>query len=144
MEKRRKDGKGMKNKIVMRKKIIYEDAPDVKEMILEIIKVLGMFHIKEEYLGCIRSKNAKTNAIARCYALSRPFQVAFKLFPRYVIEVVSERFDKLSDDEKTKILIHELMHIPKSFGGGFRHHDFVNSKAVETLFKKYKNSSPKR
>ena len=40
-------------------------------------------------------------------------------------------------EEKVKTLIHELMHIPKAFGGGFRHHDVVNRKNVENLYKRY-------
>ena len=30
------------------------------------------------------------------------------------------------------------MHIPKSFGGGFKHHDVVSDKNVERMFKKFK------
>jgi predicted metallopeptidase len=119
-----------------RGKIVYEDALDVKERVLEIARKLNFGHIKPELIACIRSKNAKTNAIARCYALAKPFQIAFRLSPRYVIEVVAEKFDKLDEKEKTKVLLHELLHIPKSFGGGFRHHDYVNSKTVEKLYKK--------
>ncbi|MEM2932756.1 MAG: putative metallopeptidase [Candidatus Pacearchaeota archaeon] len=126
-----------------RKSIIYEEANDIKEKVKKIVEILGMEYIALDSLECIRSKNARTSAIARCYSLSKPLQIAFKLSPRYVIEVISEKFDKLDEDEKIKILIHELLHIPKSFGGGFRHHDFVNSKAVETLYKEYKSSSEK-
>jgi len=118
-------------------RIVYEDAFDVKQKILEIIKKLNMDHLKPEFIGCIRSKNAKTKAIARCYALAKPFQVAFRLSPRYVIEVISEKFDKLDEKQKIKVLMHELLHIPKSFGGGFRHHDYVNSKTIEKFYKKY-------
>jgi len=125
------------------KSVVYEEAFDIKEKISEIIKALEMHHIKQEYIACLRSRNTKTNAIARCYALSKPFQIAFRLSPRYIIEVISEKFDKLNDNEKARILIHELLHIPKSFGGGFRHHDFVNTRAVEMLFRKYKNSVDK-
>jgi predicted metallopeptidase len=52
----------------------------------------------------------------------------------YLIEVISEKFDKLSEEEKTKTIIHELMHIPKAFGGGFKHHDFVTSRNVDKIY----------
>jgi len=119
-------------------RVIYEDAPDIKEKALEIARIVGLNHIKPELLACLRSKNTSTDAIARCYGLSRIFQHAFKLSPRYVIEVISEKFDKLNEDEQIKILIHELLHIPKNFGGGFRGHDYVNGKTVDKLFRKYK------
>ncbi|MEM4261913.1 MAG: putative metallopeptidase, partial [Candidatus Diapherotrites archaeon] len=60
----------------------------------------------------------------------------------YVIELISENFDKQSENEKIETIVHELMHIPKTFGGGFRHHDHVCNKNVkaETLryFQKFK------
>jgi predicted metallopeptidase len=57
----------------------------------------------------------------------------------YVIEVINKRFDRMSEDDKIKTLIHELMHIPKSFGGGFIHHDVVHERNVEIEFQKYVN-----
>ena len=55
----------------------------------------------------------------------------------YLIEVISEKFDKLPAEEQTKVIIHELMHIPKSFGGGFINHDKVHEKSVEHVYNHY-------
>jgi len=57
----------------------------------------------------------------------------------YLIEVISEKFDKLPAEEKVKVIIHELMHIPKSFGGGFIHHDKVHDESVKEIYTKYFN-----
>ena len=58
-------------------------------------------------------------------------QVAMQRKGFYLIEVISKRFDKLSKVEQEKVIIHELMHIPKTFGGGFTHHNVVTDKNVD-------------
>ena len=61
------------------------------------------------------------------------------MLKHYLIEIVSEKFDRLHPEEQTRTLIHELMHIPKSFGGGFRHHrPYVNRRTVDRMYKLYK------
>ena len=121
--------------------IQYDDAPDVKENICNIVSRADLKHVILENLSCIRSKGTSSRrVIARCYALPRIMQKALNIKPQYIIEVISERFDRLSDDEKMKTLIHELMHIPRSFGGGFIHHNIVNAKGVEKIWQKLKNS----
>ena len=43
----------------------------------------------------------------------------------------------MSPEEKEKTLIHELMHIPGGFSGGFRpHKGYVERKNVEAVYKK--------
>ena len=56
----------------------------------------------------------------------------------YALEFISERFDKIDKEEQLKIIIHELMHIPKTFGGGFKHHDWVCEKNINAHYKQYK------
>ena len=69
---------------------------------------------------CMRSFGSTSNALARCHAVPRIMQKALGMPGHYVIEIVSENFDELSNTEKTKTIIHELMHIPKSMGGEFK------------------------
>lgn len=54
----------------------------------------------------------------------------------YAIEFL-ERFDKMSKADQDKTIIHELMHIPKSFGGGFRQHDYVCEKNIDLLYQRF-------
>ena len=69
--------------------------------------------------------------------MGKIFQKALNLDAFYVLEFLSERFDKLDEEEQTKIILHELMHIPKTFGGGFKHHDFVHDRNVNKFYKEY-------
>ena len=118
--------------------IKYYKAPDIEDEVSRIIKGLDMSHLDISRIACVRSIGSKSRRIiARCHSISRIIQASLGLGPHYIIEVISEQFDKLSQEEKTKTLIHEIMHIPKSFGGGFRHHDFVHRKNVENMYKKY-------
>ena len=119
--------------------IKYFPAEDIRVRIEFIKDKLGMNHVDLNKVACIRSKGSATrNIIARCHGLSKIMQLAMKTNAFYAIEVISERFDKMPEDEQTKTLIHELMHIPKNFGGGFRQHDFVQRKNVEILYKQLK------
>ena len=47
----------------------------------------------------------------------------------------------MSREEQDKTLIHELMHIPKSFGGGFIFHNVVNESNVEVEYERYERSN---
>ena len=119
--------------------IEYFPAEDIDFRVKEILRKLEMTHIDETRLTCLRSKgSASRRVIARCHGLSRIMQLALDKNPHYVIEVLSERFDRLSKEEQTKVLIHEILHIPHSFGGGFRaHRPFVARAKVQTMYDKF-------
>ena len=88
---------------------------------------------------CMRSFGSTSRGtLARCHTVPKVVQKALNMEGHYVIEFLSENFDKLNDVEKTKTIIHELMHIPKSMGGGFRQHDFVCAKNVDVMYKRLK------
>ncbi len=118
----------------------YEYAPDLKERMNEIVNSLGMGHIDANRVECIRSFGSSTKrTIARCHALGKLMQKAMKTNAFYAIEFL-EIFDKMNKKEQDKVIIHELMHIPKSFGGGFRHHDYVCERNVDLLYEKFTRS----
>ncbi|MEM2956598.1 MAG: putative metallopeptidase [Candidatus Pacearchaeota archaeon] len=116
----------------------YYPAFDIELKAKQIIKILEMKNIKEDRIAFFKSKGSNARGvIARCHGLSKIQQLGLKTEPFYIIEMISEKFDKLSEEEKIKTIIHELMHIPNNFGGGFRHHNFVNKKSVESLYKRF-------
>jgi len=119
------------------KKIKYAPAPDLDEKARKISGLLFP-HIKIDNIACLRSYGSKSHStIARCHALGKVMQLGMKTKAFYTIEFISERFDKMTEKEQEKTIIHELMHIPKSFGGGFRHHDFVCQGNVDLLHQRF-------
>jgi len=118
----------------------YLEAPDVKMLVDEIIDRLDLFHVVPQSVHCYRSKGSKSKRIiARIHGFGKIWQKALGLPPAYVIEVLSERYDKLCQEDKEKTVIHELMHIPRGFKGGFRpHKGYVSRQQVESMYKEYK------
>jgi len=121
-----------------------ELAPDVQERVNKIIQTLNLDYINTLRIICMRSKNSKANAYARIWNLPQIWQKALDIRTYYVIEVLSENFDHLPEEEKTKVLIHELIHIPKTFSGALRPHAYfdyrIDEKTVEEFYKRYHNS----
>ncbi len=127
--------------------IEYYPAPDIKERVGHIIDILRFDHVRPESVYCVRSRGSKAaRTIARIHGLSRIWQDAMETEPKYIIEIIAERFDVLSNENQERTLIHEVLHIPHGFKGGFRHHkDYVNAEIVETWYKRYqqkKRESP--
>ena len=121
--------------------IRYHEAPDVKQLTDTIVEELDFVHVRAENVYCFRSIGSKSKrTVARVHSLGRLWQQAMKTRPRYLIEVIAERFDKLSQDDKEKVIIHELLHIPKGFSGGFRpHKGYITQKAIDRLHRAFKH-----
>jgi predicted metallopeptidase len=118
--------------------IRYELAPDIEVQLKRIARRLKMDHIDLSRVKGIRSYGSSSvGVIARCHALPKVMQLALDMEAHYVIEILSEAYGRLHKEEQVKILIHELMHIPETFGGGFRmHRDHVTRRNVEKLYRK--------
>ncbi len=97
-------------------------APDVGKRVGFLAKQIGFSSVNKKRIFCFRSTQAKTRAIARIWGLSRIWQIALKEEPAYIIEVISEKFDRLNQNEKDKVLLHELNHIPNNFSGSLIPH----------------------
>ena len=102
-----------------------------------IARRLGFHWIDASRLVCVRSRGSKSRrTLARCHALPKIMQEALGVKAHYVIEVISENFDRLGPEDRTRTVIHELMHIPATMGGGFRHHrPYVNRREVERMYR---------
>jgi predicted metallopeptidase len=130
--------------------IKYFEAPEIKKQVDQITEDLELFHVVPQFVFCVRSKGSKARrTIARIHGLGKIWQGVLNLPPSYTIEVISEIYDKMPKEEKEKTLIHELLHIPGGFSGGFRpHKGYVERRIVEELYKKmqtaraFNNSNP--
>ena len=117
----------------------YEFSENLQSTAEEISLILFP-HVRIENVKCFKSYGTSSKrTIARCHALGKLMQKALDIQAHYVLEFLSERFDKLNEEEKIKVIMHELMHIPKTFGGGFKHHNVVTNKNVNLYYKTYKN-----
>jgi len=148
-----RDGHSAAEDAVLGDILKFDEAPDVKERIRKVVKGLDMGHVNCERLVCFRSRGSKSNAIARIWSLPKIWQRALNVEPHYVIEVVSERYDCMGEDEKDKTMIHELLHIPKNFSGAVVLHKtsqfdghgghvkrVINSRTVEKIFSLYRSN----
>ena len=110
--------------------------PRLTRLVAEIVKQLRLNYIDLSRVAVVRNLDSSSPAFARIHSVSRPIAVAFDLGPLYAIEVIDKNFEKLDCLSKLKVLIHELMHIPKSFSGSLvphRSHVFSESNLSKLL-----------
>ncbi len=122
--------------------IVYRPAPDLEERVRKIVKLAGLTYVDVNRVKCVRSYGSQGRVYARIHSASKAFFTGLGIKPTYVIEFISENFDKLNQNEQEKIILHELLHIPKSFGGGLISHGKINfDKEIKILRKIIKNQS---
>lgn len=122
-------------------KLEWREARDIKKQAQHLLKVLDFPHIKSSRIFFFRTNGSKSRSYARIWTFPKIFQKALNVEPAYVIEVLSKYFDKLNEDEQKKVLIHELLHIPKNFSGALIPHKGRNrnlGKMANMLFEQYK------
>ena len=115
-------------------------ASDIQKRIKNLIASLSLAHLDHRRIFCFRSFGSTSRARARIWSLPRIWQIALGVGPAYCIEILGEKFDRLSKPEQEKILLHELLHIPKNFSGSllphYRKRGGGFEKKVELLFRK--------
>ena len=106
-----------------RKKYEYEVAPDVQADLEEIVRLMPdeFPHVDTRRVVCYRSRGSTARIYARIWSLPGIWQAALGIEAHYVIEVV-ERYDRSSREEQEKTILHELLHIPKTFSGALVPH----------------------
>jgi len=120
--------------------IKYYEAPEIKKQVDQLAEECEFFHVVPQFVYCVRSKGSKARrTIARIHGLGKLWQGVLNIPPAYTIEVISEIYDKMGPEDREKTLVHELMHIPGGFGGGFRpHKGYVERRMVDEVYEKLK------
>jgi predicted metallopeptidase len=122
----------------------WNEATDVKKDLEHVLKTIDLPYIDLSRIFCYRTEGSKVRAYARTWAFPKIFQKALDVQPAYVIEVLSKHYDKLNEEKKKKVLIHELLHIPKNFSGALLPHK-TRSRDLHSLanklFKEYKKKT---
>jgi len=120
-------------------------AYDVKKRLSLLVKLLELNWIQPSKVFCVRSSGTKTRAIARIWGLASVWQLALGIKPAYIIEVISEKYDRLGEKEKDRVLLHEISHIPQNFSGALLPHIRTGKRSfhsrLEVLVAQYKRRS---
>ncbi len=104
------------------KSVSWEIDSEIQRRSLELIKSLDLEWLSYGRIFFYRSINSKARAYARTWGLPKLWQRTLGVEPAYIVEVISEHFDKLSEREQDKVLLHELTHIPHNFSGALVPH----------------------
>lgn len=129
------------NSITKNQKLEWEEARDVRKDALEILDVLDFPHVTPSRVFFYRSTGSKSRSYARIWTFPKIFQSVLNIKPAYIIEVLAKHYDGLDEDNKKKVLIHELLHIPKNFSGALIPHRGRGrnlGKTANMLFEEYK------
>jgi predicted metallopeptidase len=106
-----------------------------KTRLKNIVKAINFDHVDGDKLIVFISQGAKTRARARIWGLPHIWQLALQVPVHYCVELIGENFLHLSQSEQDEILIHELLHIPKTFSGALVPHRHGNRKTFKDYHK---------
>ncbi len=117
----------------------YRRSWELEKRVRAAVERLGLDYVEGERIRCVKSSGSKSKrTIARLHAFPHVWKEALGMEAHYVIEFISERFEKLREEEKERVIVHELAHIPKTFSGGVLAHNRFFRKRVERLTEKEK------
>ncbi len=107
----------------------------IHERVVRLVVDLEIDWVLPEFVYTFRSYNSSSNAIARIWGLNKVWQMAISHDPAYVLEVISERFDRLNERQKDEVILHELAHIPRNFSGALMAHSHAKGAFHDKLDK---------
>ncbi len=123
-------------------------AYEEEGLVKDIVEKFNWNYLNTEQIRCVFSKNSSAKRVlGRIWSTPKIFSEVFETKPLYIIELLENRYTRLSEKDKIKVLIHELLHIPKTFSGALSPHTkmakTLNCKTVDSLFDEYMKLSGK-
>jgi predicted metallopeptidase len=119
----------------------WQRASDIHTRLRRIARALGLSYVDPARIRCVRVQGSRANALARIWGLPPVFQDALDLEPHYIIEFMVPAFERLSRQQQDRVIIHELLHIPRTFSGGIRPERSpsltINTRTVESYYRQY-------
>ncbi|TMI77322.1 MAG: metallopeptidase [Bacillati bacterium ANGP1] len=119
----------------------WRSASDLFDRLRRMVRALDLNYVDVRRIRCVRVTGSRANALARIWGLPPVFQDALRLRPHYVIEFMVPAFDRLPREEQDRVIIHELLHIPRTFSGGIRPERSpsmsINRHTVERYYRQY-------
>jgi predicted metallopeptidase len=110
-----------------------------------IVGALGFTHVDPRRIFCVRGYGSTSEAWARIWGLPTLWQQVLGIGPAYVVEIIEPEFSRLPRDEQDRILIHELLHIPRTFSGAIRPHRTptfrITWRTVEQFYRRFLTAS---
>ncbi|HKV43432.1 MAG TPA: putative metallopeptidase [bacterium] len=106
-----------------------------------IARLLGFSHVDPARIFCVRGYGSSSEAWARIWGLPTLWQQVLHTGPAYVVEIIEPEFSRLPKDEQDRVLIHELLHIPRTFSGAIRPHRTptfrITRRTVEQFYRRF-------
>lgn len=133
--------KAVKKRSAASQRLEWHTDIELTDRVRNLIDEISFSHVAKHRIFCFRTDGSKSRAYARIWAFPKIFQTVLEIEPAYVIEVINKYYNKLDEEEKTKVLIHELLHIPKNFSGSLVPHSNGHrtiEREVERIYKQLK------
>lgn len=121
------------------KKLEWHADHELTERVRKLADSEEFGHILGRRIFCFRTEGSKSRAYARIWAFPKIFQTVLEIEPAYVIEVINKYYNRLDYEEQTKVLIHELLHIPRNFSGSLLPHKYGNKRIDKEVERIYRN-----
>ncbi len=102
--------------------MVFVRSPELEEALRTLVRLLGLNYVDASRVYGAVSRGSRSTAYARIWGLPSPFVRLGLCEPMYVVELVYENTVGLTCNKLLEVLVHELLHIPRSFSGGLRSH----------------------